>query len=348
MKADAIPTSLITNHPPLAHDAQGCKLALPDGTSHWRILRHTGGRPKPLPGPDSQPARFGLEMTHEDLLELCGPGKYRIEALDEFGNLLACVATLTVGGDTTAPPVELVANNNLRAYAGNDLRIAMETITALTRANSESLQTLANAQADWIKTLATSKAIPRNASAPMLMAPSPAELATEEPKAGWLALLEPAMPAIATALLRNIGSFFRKDEPEPPRRNASAATHVARIRAQLAPEERKLFDRILLDETVAEPLVATLCERDVASGAAFIREKIKATPPKPRHLPSFEEHVSGVCALLAPEEREAATALLNGWIRTLAADTFLRTTPAEGAEFIRTLMTNAAKAQAES
>ena len=74
----------------------------------------------------------------------------------------------------------------------------------------------------------------------------------------------------------------------------------------------------------------------------------EATPAKQRLLPSFEEHVSAVCALLAPEEREAAAALLTGWIRTLAADTFLRTTPAEGAEFIRTLMTNAAKAQAES
>lgn len=337
MKADAIPTSLITNHPPLAHDAQGCKLALPDGTTHWRILRHTGGRPKPLPGPDSQPARFGLEMTHEDLLELCGPGKYRVEAIDEFGNLLACVATMTVAGETTAPPVELVANNNLRAYAGNDLRIAMETITQLTRATSESLQTLANAQADWIKTLATSKSIPRNASAPMLMAPSPAEPSTEEPKAGWVALLEPAMPAIATALLRNVGSLFRKDEPE--RRNASAATHIARIRAQLAPDERKLFDRILLDETVAEPLVATLCERDVAAGAAFIREKIKATPAKKRLAPSFDEHVAAVCALLTPEEREPAAALLNDWVRLLASEMFLRSTPAEGAEFVRTLMT---------
>ena len=46
----AIPTSLINNHPSLAHDAQGCKLAVPDGATHWRILRHTTGRPKAMRG----------------------------------------------------------------------------------------------------------------------------------------------------------------------------------------------------------------------------------------------------------------------------------------------------------
>jgi hypothetical protein len=40
MKADSLISNPETSaHPPLAHDAQGYKLPIPEGTTHWRILR---------------------------------------------------------------------------------------------------------------------------------------------------------------------------------------------------------------------------------------------------------------------------------------------------------------------
>src|SRR5262245_5032844 len=88
----------IENHPPLAHADDGTRLPVPAGATHWRILR----------GLDPQPARFGLDMTRGDLLELCGPGTYHIEASDQFGHLLGHVTTLSVGEPASRPSGELV------------------------------------------------------------------------------------------------------------------------------------------------------------------------------------------------------------------------------------------------
>ncbi len=46
---------------------------------------------------------------------------------------------------------------------GSDLRFALQTNTEMARALSESLKAVATAQADWVKGLASAKAIPRNA-----------------------------------------------------------------------------------------------------------------------------------------------------------------------------------------
>ncbi|MBV8756032.1 MAG: hypothetical protein JO257_02080, partial [Deltaproteobacteria bacterium] len=72
-------------HPPLARDAHGNLLAIPDGTAAWRICRETTGRPREIRGPDQQPFRFPLETTGDELVEMCGPGVYRVYALDEVG-----------------------------------------------------------------------------------------------------------------------------------------------------------------------------------------------------------------------------------------------------------------------
>ena len=68
-------------HPPLARDYLGNLLALPVGTAAWRICRETTGRPSELKGPDKQVIRFPLDTTSDDLVELCGPGTYRVYAL---------------------------------------------------------------------------------------------------------------------------------------------------------------------------------------------------------------------------------------------------------------------------
>jgi hypothetical protein len=232
------PAPVIANHPPLAHDAQGCKLAVPESTTHWRILRHTSGRPKIVLGPDMQPGRFNLELTAEQLLELCGPGKYRVEALDQFGKPIACVTTLVLGMALDDAPVsgELVANTNMRS--ASDTRVMLETIAQMSRAHSESLQSLASAQADWIKTLATSKQLPRNAApvaAPVL------EISTEnhEPEPWWVQALKPSMPVIVQSVLRNLGAFIgiKPDESESPKRRNVALPHLGNVRPRLPSAE---------------------------------------------------------------------------------------------------------------
>lgn len=296
------PTSLISTHPPLAHDAQGCKIAVPSGTTHWRILRCTPGRPKLVVGADGQPSRFPLELTHDELLDACGPGKYRLEALDEYGNPLACVTSVTVGLSEAPAGGDLVANNNQRAYASNDMRIALETIAQLSRAHSESLQSLANAQADWIKTLATSKQIPRNAA--MAFAPAPT-VASSDGDAGespsWFKLLQPAMPAIATAVIRNLGSWLggagSRAEPAPPRpkyRNQSALAAIAErecekqqltgfdaqlaaVRGQLDPDEREPAMEAM---RMLQPFYGSIFERmSLPQAVEFARGLIKSDKP---------------------------------------------------------------------
>lgn len=81
-------------HPPLARDAQGNLLPVPEGTCAWRIYRRTKGRPRIINGPDKQPARFPLDTTAEDLEGACGADTYRVYALDEVGNVIDYVTTV--------------------------------------------------------------------------------------------------------------------------------------------------------------------------------------------------------------------------------------------------------------
>jgi hypothetical protein len=235
------PPSLITNHPPLAHDAQGCKVAVPAGARYWRILRFTAGRPKTLPG------RFDLDLTPDQLLEMCGPGQYRIEALDEFGKPLGEVAKLIVGMQADVPAAEPAANQNARAFQQtNDTRFMLETLAQMSRFHSESLQSLANAQADWIKTLATAKQLPRNAAPPQFQLPAPPMAEPDEPEPWWVHMLKPQTLVAVNGLLRNVGSLFgtkpARAEPEK-RRNASALAQIAeRVAAPQPTEDNNIFE----------------------------------------------------------------------------------------------------------
>lgn len=340
MKADSSIATPQTTHPPLAHDTQGFKLSLPDGTTHWRILRHTGGRPKPVPGHDMQPARFGLDLTQEDLLDLCGPGTYRIEALDQYGNRLACVTSVTIGADTPTTLADVSSTASVRAHAPNDLRIAMETIAQLSRSHSESLQSLATAQADWIKMLATAKAIPRNGYVPIAI--PPAEAASADPptldtKPGWLKALEPAMPAIVGSVLRNVGSMFHRNAaPSSMNDNGSAATaRLMRVRSRLTPTERQILDEALLDERIAEQVIAMLAERSEPDGLGALRDYISGSKgSKRKELAGNGARVLAVAEILTPEERELIMKL-DPFSRQLIESQLANLSIDDGAELVR-------------
>ena len=163
----------------------------------------------------------------------------------------------------------------------------METIAQMTRSHSESLQSLATAQADWIKMLATAKQIPRNAA--MHFAPVAARWSDGrdvEDTPSWLRLLQPAMPAIANAVIRNVGSWLG---------GGAAPSTVAR--STVAPAKHRNFSQL-----------------------AAISEREKKAPP------TFEEHMAAVCALLGPEERAQTAQILNDFVRPVFAEVFVQTT----------------------
>lgn len=161
-----------SEHPPLARDAQGNLLEVPDGTAAWRVCRQTTGRPRVIVGPDRQPMRFPLEITNEELVDLCGPDVYRIYALDEVGKVLDYVTTIDVNRDVREPRNAMgldTALPSLRATqvgTSGDLRFALETIAQIARVNSEALRSVAASQADWVKSIASARGFFRNSHVP--------------------------------------------------------------------------------------------------------------------------------------------------------------------------------------
>jgi hypothetical protein len=163
-------------HPPLARDPMGNLLSVPDGTAAWRICRETAGRPSEIKGPDKQPFRFPLDTTSEELVDMCGPGVYRVYALDELAKQLGHVATwdLTPGVRelrNAAAESPLLLRANPVGAPMSDLRFALEAMTAMMRTNSDALRMVAESHVDLAKTIAAVKGLPRNAAVPI---PAPA------------------------------------------------------------------------------------------------------------------------------------------------------------------------------
>lgn len=173
-------------HPPLARDAQGNLLEIPDGTAAWRICRQTTGRPKEIVGPDKRALRFPLETTAEELADLCGADVYRVYALDQVGKVLDYVATIDVTRDARelrnapAPDAALLPTLRTTQPSGSsDLRFALEAMAQMMRVNSEAMRSLAESQADWVKSIASARGFFRNAP-PQYQPPDPSNDDEEE------------------------------------------------------------------------------------------------------------------------------------------------------------------------
>src|SRR5690606_22902527 len=112
-------------------------------------------------------ARFPLRTTDEDVVNMCGPDTYRVYALDEVGNVLDYITTLTIGKelrnarshehDVVAVAPSSMSSTAVVATARNenasDLRFALETVAQIAQTNGESLRAVAESQADWIKAI---------------------------------------------------------------------------------------------------------------------------------------------------------------------------------------------------
>jgi hypothetical protein len=182
---------------PLARNSNG-PIDVPEEANHWRIRRHTGGRPRLVLGVDKQPLRLPLTMNEADLEDVLGPATYRLDLCDQAGNHLDVTVLITIGepaasdapkeaDDRDPYPVPSVAP---LPSMGSELRLILEahiramsasfqhnerTLTTALRATDslrEGVRVLADAQAEWIKSIAGAKGYLRNAAAAPAVLPS--------------------------------------------------------------------------------------------------------------------------------------------------------------------------------
>jgi hypothetical protein len=172
------------NGAPLARDRHGNAILLPPGTARWRVRRQTGGRPRQVLGPNRQPLELPLDVTLDELEDMLGPGSYRLDAISEDGRPVdVSIAVKVPGGDEDddEPPAPMAVSDVALPTGGSDVRLVLEanirsmqmsfqhhertleTSMRTVEALRDGVRALADAQAEWIKSLATSRSIPRNA-----------------------------------------------------------------------------------------------------------------------------------------------------------------------------------------
>lgn len=171
---------------PLARDANGNVISLPDGSAAWSVRRETGGRPRRLLGVDRKWLRLPLDTSIEDVEAMLGAGAYRLDLINEEGSPLGVTVPVAIGVDAEAaepsrPQAPRVDEPLVSLPAtGTDLRMLLEAnVRAMQLSfqhNERSLETslrvvdslrdgvkvLADAQAQWVKALAATHTI-RNA-----------------------------------------------------------------------------------------------------------------------------------------------------------------------------------------
>lgn len=183
---------------PLAREPDGTPIPLPDGASAWRVRRHTGGRPRLLLDAQKQPMKLPLSYHEGDLEEILPPGTYRLVLVDQRGEPLGPTVQISIGhlrngadegeeGEeegpalpviATLPPstsdTRLVLEANVRstqlAFQHNQRTLELGLRMADTL--RESVQALTEAQAELMKSMASSRGFYRNAAPQVIVAPA--------------------------------------------------------------------------------------------------------------------------------------------------------------------------------
>lgn len=284
-------------------------------------------------GQDRLPARFALDTTPEDLEAMLGAGTFRVYALTEVGEVIDYVTTVNVGKDEAEDEPAVASFGGTPRGTNSDLRFALETILQMARAQSDSLRAVAEAQADWVKGLATAKALPRNA-APAPPAPvavqeeeedeDDEEMEEEAPMPPWLEMMNQIAPVIQT-----YGEALKlKFAPPPlPPRNAAPAPsngpnamiHLSEVNARLTPIERKFLNLVLRNEGGAE-VTNVLLGMGVPEAVEFVKDQVanaraeRAGPSEEQPVPAgagdFMAHVMACASFLTADERGTVLRLL--------------------------------------
>lgn len=313
-------------------------------------------------GQDRLPARFALDTTPEDLETMFGAGTFRVYALTEVGEVIDYVTTVNVGDDEPEEEPAVPSLGGTPRSTSTDLRFALETILQMARAQSDSLRAVAEAQADWVKGLATAKALPRNAAPPPTPAPVQEEseedddedMEEEAPMPPWVDLMNQIAPVIQT-YGEALKLKFAPPPPPPPPRNAAPAPasgpnamiHLSEINARLTPIERKFLNLVLRHEGGAH-VTEVLLGMGVDDAVEFVKGQVanaraeRKAPNEEQPVPAgagdFMAHVMACASFLTPDERGTVLRLLPKFPterREALKAQLLAMTPQDAAAWIR-------------
>lgn len=175
---------------PLARDRDDRPVPVPEGAVAWQVRRHTGGRPRIYVDGSKRPMQLSLTYTLADLDEILPPGTYRLDLVNAEGKALGLTIKINVGEDhsvaaggaqlgddnddnieddasvslATRSDMRFILDANVRsmqlAFQHNERTLASGLRMADTL--REGIQTLAEAQGEWIKSLVAARGFPRN------------------------------------------------------------------------------------------------------------------------------------------------------------------------------------------
>jgi hypothetical protein len=113
-------------HFPLARDQQGNPFTLPPDAAHWRVRRHTGGRPSTVLGPDGEPLFVGITSDRGELQAYGCNGSIPLEAVDgEYRSVRAPAAYVELGANGTS---DTTRKADGQAESPELLRTSMESM----------------------------------------------------------------------------------------------------------------------------------------------------------------------------------------------------------------------------
>jgi hypothetical protein len=228
---------------PLARARDGTPIPLPDGGFAWRVRRHTGGRPRLHLDGSKQPMQLSLSYSMADLDDILPPGSYKLDLVDRAGMPLGVTIDVEMGGLRNAAASEsqdledgpislsggasdvrylLEANVRSTQLAFQHNQRTLEAGLRMADTLREGIQSLAETQADWIKSFIGSRAFLRNSAAPPLAAlPEPTRAEDEEeyeeeeeiPLTGTDRAMELGLAVVT--LINNFMSQFKGSGSEP-------------------------------------------------------------------------------------------------------------------------------------
>lgn len=328
---------------PLAREPDGTPIPLPDGASAWRVRRHTGGRPRLLLDAQKQPMKLPLSYHEGDLEEILSPGTYRLVLVDQRGEPLGPTVQISIGqlrngaaegeeGEEEGPALPVMA---ALPPSTSDTRLVLEANVRSTHLAFQhnqrtlelglrmadtlraSVQVLTEAQAELMKSMASSRGFYRNAAPQVIVTPAPA----------------PAAPALPAA--RDVDESEEDeeegdeegdyDEPAPAQNDlvetlkplvAVAAQQIVTTIMGYTTGGTKSGSGVKLSEVLnwnkasasGKAERAAVLEAGEESDEAAAQEEI----PSAKEMladPKVQMHLLAIMARLNPEEKEIATGL---------------------------------------
>lgn len=248
MRTSDAPNSVATAVP-LARDAAGSAIGLPEGTAAWRVRRNTRGRPGNIVGSNGKLVTVPLGFSKDELFDLLGYGSYRLDPINDDNEVLKLSGPpITVGEPEPTSANESTAELALATLteATSDARFVLEANVRAMQLSFQhnqrtlelglqmadtlraGVQVLAETQADCMKALVGSRHVFRNAGVPQLPAPMaerPAETRPDDEDEDddddapndWLQQLQPVVAVVVQQIITAIMERPKSSAPSTKR-----------------------------------------------------------------------------------------------------------------------------------